>query len=206
MPRRPVGPFDAYVRRSRFKSFLRFVVATATVGVGFYAILHKAAPIVAQAPAPRQATPAAMLAPPPPQVTVARRVVNIETHETRTIYRCTVDGETTYSNEPCPRARVVDTRPAVASYAATPVQRRASPPAVSESPTPVRAAAVTVESPTPARAAEDGQAKRDARCKWLAAAIESIDAQARRALPASEQDRLRESRRKLVDEQYALKC
>lgn len=193
MPGRPVGPFDAYVRRNRLQSFLRFVIATATVGVGFYAILHRAAPIVAQAPAPRHAAPVATPAPPPPQVTVTRRVVNVESHETRTIYRCTVDGETIYSNEPCRRARVVDTRPAVASYAATPVQRRASAPA-------------TPESPAPVRAAEDTQAKRDARCKWLAAAIESIDAQARQALHFREQDRLRESRRRLVDEQFELKC
>lgn len=193
MPRRrPVGPFDAYARRNRFMSFLRFLAASATVAVGYGAIMHKAAPIVAQAPVPRQA-PTASPPPPVPQVTVTRRVVNVETHETRTIYRCTVDGETTYSNEPCPRARVVDTRPAVANYVAPPVLRRAAAPAESE-------------RPAPARAADDAQAKRDARCKWLAAAIDSIDAQARQALHFSEQDRLRERRRRLVDEQFALKC
>lgn len=171
--------------------------------------MHKAAPIVAQAPAPRQAPVVAVPAspqPPAPQVTATRRVVNIETQETRTIYRCIADGETAYSNEPCPRARVVDTRPAVTSYAAPPVQRRASAPAASESSAPVRAAAAPVESPTPVRAAEDAQAKRDARCKWLAAAIDNIDAQARQPQSAANQDWLRERRRKLVDEQYELKC
>lgn len=166
MPCRSVGPFDAHVRRNRLKSLLRFAVATATVGVGFYAILHRAAPIVARAPAPRQAQVVAIPAPPPTKVTVTRRVVNVETYETRTIYRCIRDGETTYSNEPCPRARVVDTRPAVSSYAATPVQR----PAVQT----VEVAAAPVRRST----AEEMQAKRDARCKSLAAAIESIDAQA----------------------------
>lgn len=190
MPRRPVGPFDAYVHRSRIKAFLRFVVAAATVSVGIYAILHKATPIVAQPPA----APVVMAPAPPPQVTVTRRVVNVETHETRTIYRCIVDGETTYSNEPCPRARVVDTRPAVGSYAPTPVQRQVVQP--------VEVAAAPARRPT----AEDAQAKRDARCKWLAAAIDSIDAQARQALHFSEQDRLRERRRALVDEQFELRC
>lgn len=150
MPRRS-GPFDAYVRRNRLTSFLRFAVATATVAVGFYVILYRAAPIVAQRPAPPAAA-ATVPAQPPPQVTVTRRVVNVETHETRTIYRCTVDGETTYSNSPCPQARVVDTRPAVGSYVATPVRRQA--PAQ-----PLEAAAAPART-TPA--SDDAQAKRDA--------------------------------------------
>lgn len=132
---------------------------------------------------------------PPKDVTVTRRVVNIERHETHVIYRCTADGETIYSNKPCPRARIVDTRPAVGSYAAPPKWQTA-----------ITSAESAVTSPVRKSTAEDAPARRDARCTWLAEAIDAVDAQARLPLHFSEQDRLRERRRVLVDEQYALKC
>jgi len=111
------------------------------------------------------------------------------------VYRCTVNGTTTYSDTPCPGAKVVDARPA----AGVSCQRL------------LDARRLWLKQMPDRRYASDfrdGQREVEARraLRMDRKAIESIDVQARQGQTAVMQDRLREDRQKLVDERYALKC
>lgn len=167
------------------------VVATVVAAGGLYLILHKAVPIVA---APVATPEAPAKAAPPPQVAapVAPAIRRVEAPPGPSVYRCKVNGSTTYSDAPCPGGKLIDASPAAQGFAPTPVRRAAT-------------VAQSEAEPSPASATND-KAGRDARCAWIEKTIESIDAQARQGQPAVIQDRLREDRQKLVDERYALKC
>lgn len=176
-----------------------FVAAVAVAGGGMYFVLQKAAPIVAlpegtQAknpaqPAVQETASASIVAPP-----VSTELTNAGT----SVYRCTINGAVTYSDEICPGAKKIDARPASSGFIAERPRaavRRAQAPS---------AETLSVLSAGSTSATE--KARRDVRCAWIEAEIERIDALARQGQSASAQDSLRERRRKLVDEKYGLKC
>jgi hypothetical protein len=112
------------------------------------------------------------------------------------VYKCARDGESVYSDSPCPGGKVVDVTPPVQGF--VPVRPRR---ATTQKPEQPDAPAVNVASE---QATE--RSMREARCALILAAIDQIDARARQPQTVPEQDRLREERRKLVDERYALRC
>lgn len=182
--------------RSLFDHSERFpivalIVAAVIAAGGLYLILHRAAPIVtAPAPAPK---PAPQAAPPVMTAPAAQPPVQAAVPPGPVVYRCIVNGTTTYSDAPCPGGKRIDATPAAKGYAMPRGQLSATVPVADEE--------------RPARAAANAEkARRDARCAWIEKAIEAIDAQARQGLPVVEQDRLRADRARLVDERYALKC
>jgi hypothetical protein len=170
------------------------VAAVFIAAGGVYFILDRAAPILANS-AP---VPAAALKPAGDhtQVPSAQPTVQAAVQSGPAVYRCKVNGTTTYSDTPCPGATVVDARPAAGGFVPTSLRRQATVVQTITEPPPVQVGAVTANEKT----------KRDARCAWIEREIERIDALARQGQTAATQDRLREERRKLVDEKYDLKC
>jgi hypothetical protein len=171
------------------------IVAVAIAAGGLYLILDKATPIVAAPTA--TPTPQPRVAAPPPLVTSTAGRPEAQVPPVPSgpaVYRCQVNGTTTYSDTPCLGGEVIDARPATQGFVPTPVRRGA-----------VVAQSADDEQPASASATSE-KAARDARCAWIEKAIESVDAQARQGHTVVTQDRLREERQKLVDERFALKC
>ena len=176
-----------------------FVAAVAIAGGGLYFVLQKAAPIAA----PAATTQANRPAPPTVQATatapvVAPAVIVPATNTGPAVYRCTINGVVIYSDEMCQGAKKVDARPASSGFVAErprPAVRVAQAPSTEP-----------MSMPSAASTSATEKAAREARCAWIEAEIERIDALARQGQSASSQDSLRERRRKLVDEKYALKC
>jgi hypothetical protein len=179
-----------------------FVAAVAIVAGGLYIVLQKAVPISAlpaamQASKPEQsALPASN--PTAPAAASKPTVSTEEFDKGPTVYRCLVNGAATYSDAPCPGGKLVDARPASSGFTPQRPQPTARV-AQATSTAPMSTASVALTS-----ASE--KTKREARCAWIEAEIERIDALARQGQSAASQDWLRETRRKLVDEKYTLKC
>jgi len=176
--------------------------AAVVIVVGaLYFVLHKAAPIVAVSVDP--STKSALATPTKGVPTVEREptlpVPSSTSSTDRLVYRCKVDGATTYSEVPCANGKVVDVRTASSGF----VPQRA--PVVSTTTTRIREAPQVVAAVGEDSAAT-AKAKRDARCAYLLAEMEQVDALARQGQSATSQDWLRERRRKLADERHALKC
>lgn len=179
-----------------------FVAAVAIAAGGLYMVLQKAAPIAAL-PVAMQASKPAQSALPASNSTApaAESKPTVSTEEFDkgpTVYRCIVNGAATYSDALCPGGKLVDARPASSGF--TP-QRPQPTARVAQATSTARMSTASV---APTSASE--KAKREARCAWIEAAIEHVDALARRGQATASQDSLRETRRKLVDEKYTLKC
>lgn len=177
-----------------------FSAAAAVVAVGLYFIFRNAAPITTSSvPTPvlqpvRSVSASASTTPLPDQTSSIRPEAN---HKGPTVYRCVVNGRATYSDAPCRGGTVVDLRPAFEGFR---LQGRKAPARVAQPPPSPDAA------PPSAATADSEKTKVEARCAWIDAEIARIDLLARQGQSASMQDWLRETRRKLVDEKYALKC
>jgi len=186
---------ESHLRRSSIpvEVLIAAVVGTVIAAGGLYLILQKAAPIVAT-PATRPSVPTNASPPPLFAAPTASPAIRVEMPSGPAVYRCKVNGTTTYSDAPCPGGKLVDARPASQGFVPTPVRRAA-----------VVARSEVEAQPAPASVTNE-KAARDAHCAWIEKAIESIDAQARQGQTAVIQDRLRDDRQKLVDERYALKC
>ncbi len=174
-----------------------FVAAVAVVGGGMYLVLQKAAPIAA-APSPHvvDVQPSTMPASEPKAS--ATPVMVVMPRSEHTAFRCMVNGTPTYSNEPCAGGKAVDVTPASSGFIP---QRSHATVRVAQAPSTESGSTSKVTS---ALATE--KAARDSRCAWIEAEIERIDGAARQGQSAASQDLLRASRRRLVDEKYALKC
>jgi hypothetical protein len=183
---------DNQERPDLFKTVLAWVMGVVIAACGLFVILDRAAPIVVKPSAPSAvAKPAVRPPAPTPPIGVAPAPAR---SPASTVYRCTFNGTTTYSDSPCPGATVVDVSPASQGFVPT---------------RPMRMEAVRDEVATaavgPTSAGHD-KVRRDARCAWIEKEIERIDALARQGQAASTQDWLRQERQKLVDERYVLKC
>ena len=178
-----------------------FVTAVGIVAGGYYFVLLMAAPLAASPAAVQPSKPEQSALPSNPSAPAAASKPTFSTEEFDkgpTVYRCIVNGAATYSDAPCPGGKLVDARPASNGF--TP-QRPQPTARVAQG---TSTAPMSTASVAPTSASE--KAKREARCAWIEAEIERIDALARQGQSASSQDWMRETRHKLVDEKYALKC
>ncbi len=120
------------------------------------------------------------------------------------IYRCAENGSVVYSDRPCTNGRALDLQPN-SGFNPTPVPQSSGRQQVVTQEE--RGGASRVQATTVAAEVKgNGEAIRKARCATIEAEIARIDALARAGGSASYQDWLRDERRKLVDEKYALKC
>ena len=179
-----------------------FVAAVGIVAGGYYFVLQMAAPLAASPAAVLTSKPEQSALPASnPSTPAAESKPTVSTEEFDkgpTVYRCIVNGAATYSDAPCPGGKLVDARPASSGF--TP--QRPQPTARVAQATSTAPMSTAFVAPTSA----SEKAKREARCAWIEAEIERIDALARQGQSAASQDSLRETRHKLVDEKYALKC
>jgi len=183
----------------RLGLIVAFLTAVLLVALGLFFILQKGAPISA----PGKQTASAANPQYAPVVAKSQTssmphsaVAIVDPKKGASAHRCLVNGTVTYSDSPCPGGKLVDVTPSTEGFLA---QRTLQ--AVRKS-SPEPAVADISAAPT----AANEQQRRAARCVWILAEIDRIDAQARHPLSASMQDWLRETRRKLVDERYELKC
>ena len=189
-----------YVRESSERLVLlgAFVAAVAIAGGGLYFVLQKAAPIAAAAPQANKPAPPPVQA--PATAAVVAPAINVATPSTGpSVYRCTINGAVIYSDEICQGAKRVDARPASSGFVA---ERQRAAVRVAQAPS----TEPRSMPPSAASTSATEKATREARCAWIEVEVERIDALARQGQSASSQDSLRERRRKLVDERYALKC
>jgi len=192
---------------------IAFLVATAIVCGASFVIASKGGDIIVgeavqgAAPTTTAAAPAAVPEPvrapttaPYPQ----RSEVDQTPRQSSGIYRCVENGSVVYSDSPCVGGRVLNLQPN-SGFKPTPV------PQVSERQQVVvqqdRSGAVRDQAATAATGTTgNGDAIRKTRCASIEAEIARIDGLARAGGSASYQDWLRDQRRKLIDEKYALKC
>jgi hypothetical protein len=113
------------------------------------------------------------------------------------IYRCEVDGVTTYQDRPCDRDSVQYEPDAarVSSYA---------PPAAAADP--VNAARKPRRRPVAGASIAQAQAKRAEECRRIAASLQEIKAKTRAGYNAKEGERMRARKAKLDDRRRAHRC
>ena len=141
---------------------------------------------------------------PPPQSSV----------ETRTVYKCSVNGKVTYSGPSDCRGGVatalpIDPGPDAARVAAAQIETQRS---VAQANRQVEAVQQQRAAAEQARLADDAGftrpqgVPRQAECAALEQAIQSLDIHARQPLAGPEQDRVRAERQRVRDRQHALHC
>jgi hypothetical protein len=136
-----------------------------------------------------------------PNRTVPTSIPPPPVNEARTISKCVVNGVITYSDGACPHgvptARLtIDSSRNVAD--ALPSHQRQEPPP--------QAVIQPVAEAVPAENMSPDFASKRALCLQLDEAVNYVDARARQALPAHEQDRLAAERKRYRDEQFRLHC
>jgi hypothetical protein len=167
---------------------------------------HHTLPLPTPAPQqaqPRTPNPGPVLQPEPrPRTTYPSALQTPAAPGPTQVSKCVSGGHTSYSQGPCPTGATASTlqlqaAPAAPTSQAVAVQAPPQPVIVTQAPQVVIIQNQPTVDPNVARLQE---------CKALEAEIVMLDNWARQLLPAQEQDRIRERRRKARDRQFEIHC